>query len=249
MKIIQPINSEERDFCRHINDLLFIGEKSRTLKFSGFLTEREQQLAELQANIAGVKCSFWGGYENAVRRMFCAGIAENEEFPLNAATFVYRASDKLTHRDFLGALMSLGLKRNQVGDIAVADGGAVVFASCSVMPIILDEIDKVGKVGVKSECGIGIVLPRQGFEEIFLTVASFRTDAVVSGLCGLSREKSAMLIKSGGVVVNGIEIKSGSDNLDKGDIFSVKGYGKFVFSDVGNLTRKGKSHITIKKYI
>lgn len=248
MKYIQPINSDEREFCRHISDLLLIGEKCGMPKFSGFLTEREQRLAKAQSDITGIKCVFWGGHSEAVRRMFCSETVKPEDFPVEAATFFYRSSDSLSHRDFLGALMALGIKRDQIGDIAAAEGGAVVFASRSVMPLILDEIRKVGRTGVRSEKGIKIALPQQKFDEIPLVVSSLRADAVISGICGLSRDKAASLIKSGGAMVNGMEIASSSANLEVGDVFSVKGYGKFVFSALGSLTKKGKTHITIKKY-
>lgn len=248
MKYIQPINSEEREFCRHITDLLLLGEKSRMPKFSGFLTEREQQLAQVQSDTLGMTCAFWGGHDEAVRKMFCSQAAEPEDFPVEAVTFFYRSSDRLSHRDFLGALMSLGIRRDQIGDIAAAEGGAVIFASRNVMPLILDEISKVGRVGVRSETGIKIALPQQRFDEIPLVVSSLRADALISGVCGISRDKAVALIKSGGAVVNGVEITSSSVNLEEGDVFSVKGYGKFVFSDLGSLTKKGKTHITIKKY-
>lgn len=255
MKYIQPVNSEEREFCRHIADLISIGSKSGMPKFSGFLTEREQQLAQIQSDIAKVECFFWGGHGEAVRRMFCSQKAEPEDFPLEAVTFIRPSSyarsgkDMLSHRDFLGALMSLGIKRDQIGDIAVSGEGAVVFASQNVLPLILDEISKIGRVGVRSERGIKIALPQQKFEEIYLAVSSLRIDAIISGVCGLSRDRAASLIRSGGTVVNGIEISSSSANLEEGDVFSVKGYGKFVFSDLGSLTKKGKTHVTIKKYI
>lgn len=255
MKFIQPINSEEREFCRHIADLLSIGSKSGMPKFSGFLTEREQQLAQAESDIAKIECSFWGGHEEAARRMFCSRVVKPDDFPLEAVTFFYRLpngsseADRLSHRDFLGALMSLGIKRDQIGDIAVSEEGTVVFASQNVMPLIRDEISKVGRIGVRNESGIKIAMPRQKFNEMPLTVASLRLDAIVSGVCGLSRDKAASLIKSGGTAVNGIETANSSANLEEGDVFSVKGYGKFVFSDLGSLTKKGKTHITIKKYI
>lgn len=255
MKYIQPVNSEEREFCRHIADLISIGIKSGMPKFSGFLTEREQRLAKAQADIAKTECTFWGGHGEAVRKMFSSPGAEPEDFPLEAVTFFLPSSytrsdrDMLSHRDFLGALMALGIKRDQIGDIAAAEEGAVVFASQKVMPLIYDEIRKVGRIGVRSELGIKIPLPRQKFEDIFLTVSSLRIDVLISGVCGISREKSASIIKSGAAAVNGIEVSSSSENLDEGDVFSVKGYGKFVFSHLGSLTKKGKNHITIKKYI
>ncbi|MBD5104930.1 MAG: hypothetical protein HDT47_08750 [Ruminococcaceae bacterium] len=248
MRTFQPVNAEETEFCRHIKDLAVLGEKIRTPRFSGFLTEREQRLAEAAAYSAGVTCSFWGGHEAAVRKMFSAPAEENDNFPLEAVTFFFREKDKLTHRDFLGALMSLGLKRDQIGDIAVTSGGAVVFASKNAMPLISSEIEKVGRVGVRSEAGINIQLPQQEFEEISAVIASSRIDVLVAAACKISREKASALIRSGGVILSGIELSSASKSVEEGESFSVKGYGKFIFSRLGCETKKGKNHALIKKY-
>lgn len=248
MRTFQPVNAEETEFCRHIKDLAVLGEKTCTPRFSGFLTEREQRLAEGAAYSAGVQCSFWGGHEAAVRKMFSAPAEENDNFPLEAVTFYFREKDKLTHRDFLGALMSLGLKRDQIGDIAVTSGGAVVFATKNAMPLISAEIEKVGKVGVRSEAGINIQLPQQEFEEISAVIASPRIDVLVAAACKISREKAAALIRSGGVILGGTELGSASKSVEEGESFSVKGYGKFIFSRMGCETKKGKNHAVIKKY-
>ena len=222
MNIIQPVNAEEKDFYRHILDLIEISEKICQPRFSFFLTEREQQLAKLAAQSVGADYDFWGGYESA--------------------------ASKPTHRDFLGALMSLGIQRDQIGDIAVSEGGAVTFVSKNISSLILSEVDKIGRVGVRTEYGIKIEIPKQEFEEIAAVAASVRIDAIVAAACAISREKAALMIKSGNVIVNGVEICSSSKNLELSDTFSVKGYGKFVFSQLGNETKKGKYHILINKY-
>ncbi|MCM1299555.1 MAG: YlmH/Sll1252 family protein [Firmicutes bacterium] len=248
MNIFQPVNSEEKEFYRHILDLIHIGEKTQRPRFSSFLTEREQQLARLAVQSAGFDFGFWGGYESAVRKMFSSPHSDENDYPLESVTFIFRSQDKLTHRDFLGALMSLGVQRDQIGDIAVSDGGAVVFASKNISSLILSEIDKIGRVGVRAESGIKIEIPEQRFEEISAVAASRRIDAIVAAACAINREKAAMMVKSGSITVNGVEICSPSKNLELSDIFSVKGYGKFIFSQLGNETKKGKYHIVINKY-
>lgn len=248
MRNFQPTNSEETEFCRHIKDLAVLGEKIGTPRFSAFLTEREQQLAAATAHYVGVDFGFWGGYEAAERKMFCSLSAANEDFPLEAVTFFFREKDKLTHRDFLGALMSLGLKRDQIGDIAVKNGGAVIFATDNAMRVITTEVEKVGRVGVKLESGIRIELPQQEYIDIPAIIASSRIDVLVAAACNISREKAAALIKSGAVVLSGVVINSTSKTVEEGEIFSVRGYGKFIFSQLGCETRKGKSHAVIKKY-
>lgn len=244
----QPVNSEETEFCRHIKDLAALGEKTYTPRFSGFLTEREQKLAERAAYENGAECGFWGGYEGAVRKMFSAPAEEKDNYPMEAVTFFFRPKDKLTHRDFLGALMSLGLKRDRIGDILVTEGAAAVFAAENAIPLISAEIEKVGRVGVKQESGLKIAVPEQEFEEISAVIASNRIDVMVAAVCGISREKAAALIKSGGVVSDGIELSSVSKSIYEGEVFSVKGYGKFIFDGMGFETKRGKNHATFKKY-
>lgn len=248
MKIYDPINAEEKEFCRHISDLVKAGSRGNFPRFSAFLTEREQLLAETAASSADSEHCFWGGHSDAVRKMLAVPSAEEADFPIGAVTFFFRERDTLSHRDFLGTFMSLGIKRDQIGDIAVTCGAAVAFASKTVLPLLLDEIVKVGGVGIRSEEGICIPLPQQQYEEKDIIAASFRADAVIAALCGLSREKAAALIKQGGAVINGIQCSSVSENIDEGDIFSVKGYGKFIFSQACGVTKKGKNHIIVKKY-
>lgn len=245
MKNFSPVNAEEKEFCRHISDLT--SKQSYYQRFTAFLTEREQQLAKYTAEATGADCSFWGGYESAVRRMFSSPTAEPEDFPLESVTFFFRERDKLSHRDFLGSLMSLGVKRDQVGDILVTEGAAVIFVSKTIVPL-LSEIEKVGRVGVRQRSGICVELPQQEFDEISVICASNRIDAVIAAVCGLSRDKAAAMVKSGAVVINGVQCGAVSENIDEGDTFSVKGYGKFIFDSIGNPTKKGKNHIIVKKY-
>lgn len=248
MKHIQPVNSEEKDFCRHIDDLISSSQKHFCVKFSGFLTEREQKLALSEANSMENKCSFFGGYTAASRKIFATIEASDEEFPLTAITFFFRKQDNLTHRNFLGALMSLGINRNLIGDIKVGHGEAIIFVSSTAAALILDELKKIGNIGVKAKEGICAELPQQEFDILSLIVSSLRIDTVVSAVCSISREKSSQLVHSGSVVINDIQIGNSSEIIDIDEIFSIKGYGKYVLSEIGSLTKKGKIHIKIKKY-
>lgn len=247
--VYHPVNEEETKFCRHIRDITLLGEKTFSPRFSGFLTEREQNLAAYTAFSLGVECGFWGGYEGAVRRMFSAPSDDRENYPFKAVTFFYRPQDKLVHRDFLGAIMSLGIKRDCVGDIVTAEGEAAVFVVENVLSLISTEIRKIGRVGVKQEPGLKIPIPEQKFEEISSVITSDRIDVLVAAACKISREKAASLIRSGAVTSGGIAVSSVSLNIAAGEVFSVKGYGKFIFSHFGDVTKKGKNHALIKKYL
>ena len=248
MRAIRPVNAEENSFCRHIEDLIRSSQKHFCVKFSSFLTEREQQLAQMTADSMGCVCSFYGGYADASRKIFAAAEVVDEDFPLGAVTFFFRKQDNLTHRNFLGTLMSLGINRDLIGDIRVGQGEAIIFVSSAAASLVLNEVTKIGKVGVRAEEGIHIEIPAQEYDVLPQTVSSLRADAVVSAVCGVSREKSSSLIRSGSVVLSGVQLDSVSDNIEVGEVFSIKGYGKYILSDIGNTTKKGKVHITIKKY-
>ena len=248
MRAIKPVNADESNFCRHIEDLILSSQKHFCVKYSGFLTEREQQLAQVTADSMGCVCSFYGGYADASRKIFAAAGSADEEFPLSAVTFFFRKQDSLTHRNFLGTLMSLGINRNLIGDIKVGQGEAIIFVSSAAASLVLNEVTKIGKVGVKSEEGIHAEIPVQEYDVLSHTVSSLRADAVVAAVCGVSRERSSSLIRSGAVVLSGVQLDSVSENIEIGEVFSIKGYGKYILSEMGNTTKKGKVHIIIKKY-
>ncbi len=126
--ITQISNDEERFLCAHISDLAELSRKTGVPRFSRFLNEREAIVAGYGA--AQAKCSkpfFYGGYDGAARTVcgffegtYAEEMPREELFPVCAVTFSFRRVDKLSHRDFLGAVLAAGLERRVVGDILVA---------------------------------------------------------------------------------------------------------------------------------
>lgn len=251
---IAPIE-EEKIFIARITDMIKIAQNRNTAKFSSFLNEREAILATNCLNREMCReFMFYGGYDDATRNMlgiFPDYITEYQSsFPIQAITFTYKKEYNLSHRDFLGALMSLQIKRDVIGDILVGEGRTVVFVNDSIAPLILEEISKIGRIGVNVEHGINCDLPvNHRYEEIDGTVSSLRLDSVVSIATRLSRDKASSLVKSSGVNLNYIDCYDCSKSLIEGDVFSIKGYGKYRLSEIGGNTKKGRVHISIKKYI
>ena len=244
---------EDRILVSHILDMISICEKSYQPKFSYFLDERQVILAEnvmIEQKYENYK--LYGGYENASRKVlgvFPPYWDDEDIFPITALTFKYRENDKLTHRDFLGVFMSRQIKRNMLGDIVVGNGKAVAFVYDTVKTVLMSEINKIGSVGVKiSEDNICDLQAEQSFIEKSGTVSSLRLDSIVSLAAGISREKSANLIKGGNVSVMYNIVESSSYQMNEGNIFSVRGFGKFVLHSVNGKTKKDRIHITLKKY-
>lgn len=235
---------------KRISDICFISDKHGIPKFTAFLNEQEQFFAKNYLDAQGISYAFWGGAECCVRKMLCVLPYEAEaDFPVYPVTLTFRKAYTLTHRDFLGSFMALQIGREQIGDILTGEGYAIVFCTSTAFEVITGSISKIGRVGVDISQGINAPLPEAVFEEITAVVASLRCDCVVSAVSGLSREKSADFIRAGNFTLNYESCSSVSRNLSAGDIISLRGYGKYVLSDEGAQTKKGKLRITLKKYI
>lgn len=221
--------------------------------YLGFLDESEA--AFCRDFLSGVPAAYmmWGGYNGAERVMagFFPDYVEPSEdsFPLTALTLTYRAEDRLGHRDFLGAFMRLGIERSVVGDILVGEGRTVAFIRQEMSRYFIDNLQKIGRVGVKLTEGYNEPLPViREYKDISGVVASQRLDCIAALLCRTSREKAARLITSGAVMVNHQEVLAVDRRLEEQDIISVRGHGKFILDSFGPLTGKGRLTVKCRKY-
>lgn len=252
-RLLSSVNDDERVLIRHIIDLGRASFASGLSRSGCFLDERQLALCNLSleqyANDSGdlPDYEFLGGYEAAERRVIIFS-GYGRTVPFSPVAFSGRNIGSLTHRDFLGTLMSLNIKREMLGDILVGEKRTVVFVMNAVLPIV-EEVSKVGGVGVTishdfSEADI----PEKKFGAINATVKSLRIDAVLSDAIGLSREKTQALIRSEGVLLNHLMIFDPSEKVDEGDVFSLRGKGKFVLNRVGGMSKKDRIFITIYKF-
>ena len=223
-------------------DAVELYERRGAPRFVGFLNDREA--AFLRDNISSKRqISFFGGHPDAERVMFGAG-ADDGDFPITALEFTYKPEYRLTHRDFLGALMALGIRREAVGDILTGSGRTVVFFTDEIAPYILSNVDKVGRVGVRVGYADLSELPEgDKGEERVITLSSLRLDAFVAAACDLSREKAARLIKADLVTVDHAINNGVAFNLSEGSSVAVRGYGKYIIKAVLGTSRKGKLRI------
>ena len=228
-------------------DAIRLSQRRNTPRFTGFLNEHESRF--LQDHLPHhADVLYFGGYEGAERVMMGAAALE-EDFPITALQFTYKPAYQLRHRDFLGALMALGIRRDTLGDILTEDGRAVVFACDEIVPYLLNQVDQIGRVGV--QVGVADVsdLPAQEeAEEQIFTLSSLRLDAFVASAAHLSREKAARLIKSELVSVNRVVQTGVSVLLKEGDTVTIRKYGKFVLTALRGVSRKGKNRVAVKHY-
>ena len=235
-----------------VKDTADICLKTSRPKFFGFLSAGQAVLAKQILENFVCRSEFWGGYEGAERVMLGCfpEWADGSDFPVCAVTFTYRKGDSLSHRDFLGSLMALGITRETVGDILIEQGRAVAFVTAEIKDYILNQITKIGGTGVTVSEGCKELLPAADrLEEFTDTCASERIDCVVSSLCGYSRGKAAEVISQGLVTVNSETAEKLSKTVAAGDVISVRGKGKFLMDSLETRTKKNRIVIKYKKYI
>lgn len=234
-----------------LSDAVKMADTKNIPSFLGFLNEREFSVCKAYLERQKVKYSFYGGY-NEADRIYIAILpdwADEADYPFSCLKFTYKKEYSLTHRDFLGTLMSLGIERDKIGDILVKEGVAFIFASDSIVKYCLDNITKVGGIGVDIEVTDENICSDVKFEEISKTIASNRADCVIGAVCNLSREKAKEFILSGNLIVNHIICESITKEINNGDVLSVRKFGKFIVCSIDEKTKKGRLKLSLKKYI
>ena len=233
-------SDDDKQLVAQLNDGIDLCLTRQKPYFMPFMSERKQAVLFSELKKAYFdNYLFFGGYGNSERKMLGLFFDEPCEdcFPISAVEFSFRKCDKLTHRDFLGALMSLGIERETVGDILVEDGRAVVFVKTELSDYIMSQISKVGRVGIKVSCADLSKLPQgRGFEEKTYIVSSLRLDNIVAAVCRLSREKTRTVIMADSVCVK------------EDDVFTIRGKGKFVLKSILGTTGKGRIRISVIHY-
>ncbi len=234
-----------------LSDALKMMELKNIPSFLGFLNERELSICKNILEKQHIKYSFFGGFENA-SRVFIAILPDWEDnpvFPFQAIKFSQKAEKTLSHRDFLGTIMSLGISREKVGDILVKNNIAYAFVCDSVAEFVVQNISKVGGAGVDVEITDDIPKFELKFEKYRKVIASNRADCLVGGITNLSREKAKSLIFSGSLIVNHMICDSITAKIKTGDILSIKGYGKFIVQNVDEKNKKGRLVLNYKKFL
>ncbi len=195
----------------------------------------------------------FGGFEDAERRMmgFFPDYMEWSEtdFPITAVEVAFtRFSKGLTHRDFLGSVLGLGITRDKIGDIIVEDERAVIFADTSISGYIVTNLEYVGHTKVKVRELENYSPPVKEAAEKKMTVASLRLDAVLGGCFNMSRTKVADLIKGEKAYINWLGESSPSKQVSEGDIITLRGCGRAVIKEINGKTKKDRILITVQIY-
>lgn len=224
-------------------------------RFSPFLEEREQALARQSLNRDSCQSFlFFGGAEGCERMVlgvFPEGVSpEPSAFPIRAVRITSTGDAALSHRDYLGSLMALGIERDCIGDIAVTGRAAVVFLLEKAALFVTLNLTRIGRCAVVlEEIACDGITVEQETVELSGTVSSLRLDCVLSLLLNKSRRVAEEAIAARLVKVSGLEAASGAKRLSPGAVIVVRGVGKFILGEECRKTKKDRLFITIQKLV
>ena len=227
---------------------------------SDFLDARQQALAAAHFG-KNCACGFWGGFAERERRILVflpdyLDFAAWQQQEAAAALAVLRAvptakPNGLTHRDYLGALLNLGINRGKVGDLLVTPEYADIVILPELADYLLLNFERAGRCTLQTELLPAAVLQnvRPHTESLRLNVSSLRLDTVAAAAFGVSRSKAAAAVAAGLLAVDGLVVLKPDWLLAGGVKISWQGRGKVCLAEIGSKTRKERIWLQIEKYV
>ena len=251
---------EERFLMRHIEDLAHTAFSRGIARYSAFLSDREQDLARAALGRADVEGGFRfeGGWPDAERKVLCLEPEGSYgEAPICCVRLQCRALPGVAlpaHKDYLGSLMGLALKREALGDIVLPEdqpGTAYVFALEPAAQLICRELFQAGHTELTTALLPLEEVPQfpQAEREVrSATVSSLRLDAVLAAMLRCSRGQAAELITAGRVEINHLPADKPHAPVYEDDVFTVRGKGRFRLTALPGKSKKDRSIIEFFQY-
>lgn len=193
----------------------------------------------------------YGGYDSSERKIISVYPSYMDSGSLEESLICFKIEGDLgimSHKDYLGALLNLGIKREKIGDILVHRDYGYIIVKYEIGDFILYNLDKIGNknVNITNISFKDLKIPTVEYKEIKRSLTSLRTDLVISEAFNLSRKDSMDIIKRGFVKVNWEPIDKPAKEVNQGDVVSVRGYGRFVLYSIDGLSRKGRMMTNIR---
>lgn len=243
---------------RRLKELAKKADEGGYFSFSNFLGLWEKSLFyEILPEISGIEYKAFGGALGSERVIIrfgsCQELGYDAEFPIKTLKIRpknQKFADKLTHRDFLGSLMNLGIEREMLGDIIIINNVGFLFAKEEIADYIIDSLSKIKHTDV--EVSYAEELPEG---ELYKTeirkiqLSGERCDAVLAKVFSLSRDEAQSLFKKRLVFVNGRCIESTSYTPKVGDVITARGHGRLTYRGYESTSKKGKLNVLVEVYV
>lgn len=249
--------SPEEMIKKRLLDLATTAYRQNIYTYTNFLNASELSLySQMARDLSFIGHSEFGGSDLCERKVIAFGSEDELGYPadfpirlIKISPLAPKFANTLTHRDFLGSLMNLGIERNTLGDIFIKGNMGFVYCLSNMAPYIVEHLEKVKHTHIQCrlvEMDIPEIAPV--FTPLSFTVASNRIDTVVSSLTKLSRNKAAELFLSKKIFLNGTVMENHSYLLKPDDVISIRGYGKFIYKGIEYTTKKSRLVVQLLKY-
>lgn len=240
-----------------ILDLAAQADSQRVYTNTRFLTPLEQSVFLSVKNELPLASFLFGGSDSAIRKIAVFGSEDDLGYSFDSPIRILhirpkaeKFAEELSHRDYLGSLMALGIERELTGDIVVRKKEAWVFCLESIVPFLCESLTQVRHTNVLCEEVRGDVPElKPQFQTLSINVASERLDLLLAGAAGVGREAAKKLLKEERVFINGRSASSAGHKLNAGDEIVIRGFGKYIYDGISSTSRKGRLNITLRKYI
>ncbi|MDP4088067.1 MAG: YlmH/Sll1252 family protein [Bacillota bacterium] len=249
---IKFMTNEDEAAVLRLYDRLSIAEKSgKTVHTNEFYTPAIWSKVLVLSPDSNINILCDGFFEEAERRMIIFNVEDYTYQPMKVLCIQNKSKfHELKHKDYLGAVMSLGVKREKFGDLIV-NGNKCYCAVCEDIALYIeDNLSTIGHCPCEViEVNEYDIIPSPGFEEKVIVTTSMRADCLVSSISGLSRSKSVDLIKAGKVLINYNEIKEKDYVIVTSSTVTIRGFGKFKVGEVVGNSGSGRLKVLVKKFI
>lgn len=249
-------DDETKNIVKKLSDKAFYASKNFIIVTTEFINPYVAELVLPIINSFDIKFEIFPSYQHCERKVLVLFPEFWEPVDYNEYIVGLRIKNKskfkmLSHKDYLGSIMSLGIDRNKTGDIYVYDDYADIIVHSDIADYIISNLDIIGRNKIAIE---KINVSEVNFKEqehILLNInsSSMRLDNIVKHIINKSRDFASDVIKSGDVKINWQVVDKVSNTVEEGDMISISKYGRFRISKCMGTTKSGKNKIEVKHYI
>lgn len=251
------MDGEELLFRKRLEELANRSYANQQYLFTGFLSAAELDIYyQMEHELSYASAVLFGGTNDCERVMLRFGsevlCGYEESFPIACVAIVpllEKFGEVLSHRDYLGALMNLGIERSTLGDIIIEGKHAFLFCTEQMAPYILENLDKIKHTNV--QCSLAKEIPKSTVVQVerkIVQVGAMRADSIIAKVYHLSRSESLNLFRAKKVFVNGRQTENNSGSLKPEDKVTVRGYGRFCCVNIVGESKKGKLNVEVDVY-
>ncbi|MBU3142265.1 RNA-binding protein [Clostridium sp. CF012] len=251
---LNSINHEDKNLISNIFNKMQIAQKTNKVIFTNdFLSPVVWNQISVLCENYKIKSFTNGIFKDSDRRMLSfSSYGEPSIYPINLLKISNNSKfSTLLHKDYLGAIMSLGIKREKLGDLIIRDASCYVPVCSDISSYIINNLNDIGNshCSAREYSYTSQDLPERKFQEKIVISTSLRLDGMVSAVCNVSRNNSVGLISTGKILVNYFQCLKKDKIIKCNDTLTIRGYGKFVVKEIMGTTQKDRLKVEIVQYI